>query len=717
MVQYNSREIGKRIAMLREKSGFKQNELAKKIELSPAWLSRVETGDKEVSLEEINSILKTIGTEEAQQAKDQITRHWTHIDRPELDHPDIEILWEAEKAIENLVEFENLKGEELKKPFLERLALCKNELRRIARLIYNRNHTIAFAGIIGAGKTYAICHLANVLSDEKKDPALPHSTSRTTICEVRIKKGPTFGILIDPKSYEEIRDDVEDYVESRLPNSEESNDGDNPVEIQNAIINMANLRQLQKTGDGKERRIEITKQLIEEKITASSNVREEEKIEKVKNAIVSEIMARMELHKRTYTELWYNDTKNGSPMDWIEKAFKEINYGKSEYIALPRRVTMIVPTDILGVSDLNIELVDTRGISKSSPTIRQDLESILFDSEHTLMMLCSRFGEAPSDAVTTIIKRPTDLGLKSIQVRINLLILPQNDEALRQLAYGEHVANEEEGYDVKKEEIENSLKSAGATIVPICFYNAKTDNVEKAKQFIIEGIKKIRYSFSLRLQAGIKAASEIIRLFEEKQTEEIFNTVSKIIENYWIKPNELIRFSNVEIIYNSLLNYIRNAHYKVVKAAIRRQGLWYDLDYTHHLATGAQIYAKLLLESKILKYEDCKNGILNDQDLSDAESLVSQVDSIINERFLAILQKVYASAYSLFSNVLRESSENYWTNCYNFHGTGYKDRVNNETRNLVESNTFKEINEQLDSIISKLWSETIETIRNTIMND
>ncbi len=55
-------EVGKYLARLRDKAGLKQNELAQKVTWSPAVLSRVESGERAVSSDELNSILKAIGT-------------------------------------------------------------------------------------------------------------------------------------------------------------------------------------------------------------------------------------------------------------------------------------------------------------------------------------------------------------------------------------------------------------------------------------------------------------------------------------------------------------------------------------------------------------------------------------------------------------------------------------------------------------------------------
>ena len=92
-------EIGAYLARLRDKAGLKQNELAGKVTWSPAVLSRIESGERALSPDELDTILDAIGTEEALGLKKTVERVWKHLPRPPLGHPDEAILWEAEQAL------------------------------------------------------------------------------------------------------------------------------------------------------------------------------------------------------------------------------------------------------------------------------------------------------------------------------------------------------------------------------------------------------------------------------------------------------------------------------------------------------------------------------------------------------------------------------------------------------------------------------------------
>lgn len=85
-------ELGRHLMQVRERSGIKQAELAKRVALSPAVLSRIESGDRPVTLEEVRDILAQLATPEASDLAKALARSWRVLPRPPLDHPDQDLL-------------------------------------------------------------------------------------------------------------------------------------------------------------------------------------------------------------------------------------------------------------------------------------------------------------------------------------------------------------------------------------------------------------------------------------------------------------------------------------------------------------------------------------------------------------------------------------------------------------------------------------------------
>ena len=63
----SSVRVGKYLAQLRERAGIRQNVLAQKMAWSPAVLSRVESGEREISGAELSDLLTAIGTAEGRE--------------------------------------------------------------------------------------------------------------------------------------------------------------------------------------------------------------------------------------------------------------------------------------------------------------------------------------------------------------------------------------------------------------------------------------------------------------------------------------------------------------------------------------------------------------------------------------------------------------------------------------------------------------------------
>ena len=129
----NPAELGRHLMQVRDRAGMKQAELAKRVALSPAVLSRIETGDRPVTIQEVQDILVQIGTDEAKGLSSALQRVWRVLPRPPLDHPDQELLWAAEQVAGDLVALRD--KPDTPHAFERRLSEYVEELKRSAGLL------------------------------------------------------------------------------------------------------------------------------------------------------------------------------------------------------------------------------------------------------------------------------------------------------------------------------------------------------------------------------------------------------------------------------------------------------------------------------------------------------------------------------------------------------------------------------------------------------
>ncbi|WP_227746905.1 helix-turn-helix domain-containing protein [Paraburkholderia franconis] len=206
--------IGHYLAQLRDHVGLKQAELARMVTWSPAVLSRVESGERELNGDELDEVLCAIGTADALKLGERLQRRWEVLLAPPLNHPDQDLLWEAERAAQQLRALSA--ADDVSASFQRRLDEYLEELQYLAGLVLKREHTVAFIGSIGIGKSTAICRMPGLeVHDDGApvQPVLEAGAGGITVCEVHLNTGPQYGIVVEPCPDEEIRQHVTDFAD------------------------------------------------------------------------------------------------------------------------------------------------------------------------------------------------------------------------------------------------------------------------------------------------------------------------------------------------------------------------------------------------------------------------------------------------------------------------------------------------------------------------
>jgi len=161
-----------------------------------------------LSSDELTTVAEAIGTPEALQLSKTLGREWSEIPRPPLDHPDQDLLWDAEIVCLELVALRS--HPDVRHAFERRLTEYIDDIKHTAGLILRRDHDVAFIGSKGIGKSTAICK-ATELEVPTADggapaPVLEAGGGGVTICDVHLRSGQGHGLLIEPCSDDEIRD-------------------------------------------------------------------------------------------------------------------------------------------------------------------------------------------------------------------------------------------------------------------------------------------------------------------------------------------------------------------------------------------------------------------------------------------------------------------------------------------------------------------------------
>lgn len=698
-------EIAESLARLREQAGIKQAELARRITWSPASLSRVEGGEREVTREELQAILKAIGTDAAEKMSEALAREWTVLTRPPLGHGDQDLLWEAEQIAEQLTELRA--RPDLRSAFERQLSEYVSELRHFSNKLLECNHKVAVIGSIGIGKSTFICRMTG-LEVPGKEGGLPVSVLEAgaggiTVCEVHLRTGPGVGLLIEPRTDEELREDVADFAEYIFRTSQPDAgvafavDGESQgisKEIERAVRNMANLRiRREKREDGKSIRRDEAKELA----SRYSSSKE----------LILEVLARMDLHRRDRRDIWYEPKCGKTPYQWLKETFELVNNGRHPEFSLPRRMEVVVPDNLLGVDDLDIEIIDTKGIDRTAT--RADLENHLDDS-HTLTVLCSGFNNAPAAEPRLLLERAIQTGVKKLESRAVMVVLPRTDEALAvKDESGFTVESTEEGYELKGEQVSLALEPLGLHQLKVDFFDARQDDPAKIRQFLVLGIEGIRQGFRHELSEIIKNAETLLGNYEQEQVQAVLNQAASMVRA-WIGNNSSVP-SVVGHVQDSLLEGIAKVYASTLRATVRREGEWYNLSYSHHLGFGARKLAVSALGKTVDGFSQLSDTLVANPEFKEAEGLIRQSERLLLNAYEDLLKKIQLMGQTAFRDQLKEDST-FWRACEDEwgKGSGYKDRVATHNREWFDAEARKDLQNQVAAVIEKEWGMALARI-------
>ena len=705
-------QTGRYLAQLREQAGFKQNELAQQVNWSPTILSRVESGERELTREELSNLLTAIGTEEARGFAESVDRNWNNIPEPELGHPEEDILWEAELALRDISDL--LESPDIKNVFVTRLQDYRSTVREAADLVLGVDYYVAFIGDIGVGKSTAICRATGleVLDGYRTDPVLEAGAGGITICEVHLAQGPAYGIFVEPVSDADLRREVNEfahYLFRSLARENETSDEDQEMhgttkEIERAIRNMSGLRseRIRVEGGGRH--------TVDHARNLAREFRDQDLDQ---NALTVDILSRINLHQRTRREVWHSELSGKEELRWLKDTFLDINNGRNPEFSLPKRITVILPNPVIEDSSLTISIVDTKGIDGIAE--REDLEFHLNDPR-TIAILCSRFNDAPSSSAQRLLDRAAQGQFPDVDSKVGILVLPRPEEALAvKTDQGEPAEDAEDGYDLKGEQVTMILSSRSLPSSGLEFFNVREDDLQRLNGFLLARVQHLREMHTRRLNEVVAEANALVENFEKEQKSDVLREAAHRLW-IWIDGNRELQPSDLPL-ERSLVSAIGEVHASSVRASVRRLGEWDRLNYSHQVGFGARVKALRSVTQKQVEFKAIVKNMLDDPQREEAHGLVSQVQRLFDSGIDALLTSSRQMGATIHTNDMQTDAA-FWARCEDRwgQGPGYKSDVRQFHEEWFDANR-PSLEPKVRSLVEREWDRILNRVSTLLVFD
>lgn len=696
--------IGQDIAQFRTEIGTTQSHLASKAGIDQSRISRIEKGEggAPTELGKILGALASLGSKGAEDYQAYLTKQWQHVERPDFSNPQRNIL---ELAEDGLSQIENFLEEEARPwPLKRQLERQRSAIHASAVYLGNTAHQIAFIGEVGVGKSTAISFLYGLLdpssstAELRERVVLETGGGHTTLCEVNIRRGPSFGIVVQAQSDEEMRSLVSDFCAAtwlrRAAADGQKNDSVNvSEEVQRALRNMSSLT-VKRERDSQGR---TTSRDQAAELAAQCATEEEFR---------ARVIERMNLELRTRREIWIEDAGTKTAMQQLRKLFRDINNGRVGDVPMPASIDLLIPGFGSEVPGLSVSAVDTKGLDEI--VVRADLDARLKDVR-THVVLCSTFNQAPSTSVQLLLDHLRNAhGVRVDTGKVSVLALPRDDEAMAvKDDSGEAPIDDEDGYNLKRDQILRTLASGEGALsgVPILFFNAKKDGAAKVRSQLIEQVVSLRKTYEDRLLDECAAADEVVRNHETQAFTSAVQAVADQLSNFLGAHAALpprVRQPSAELI--EAMGGIRYA--STIWAMTRRNGEYYNFSVSHQVGAGGAKDALLRSKTWFEKLQGIIDTLKQDGDLSLAQKTIQQVEASAAGWRRAFAEAARTAAVEVYRGPL-EADVALWTKCASQwgQGPGFKGRVEHLIRDWFEAQT--ELNQKLEGVMAALWEEAI----------
>ena len=213
------------------------------------------------------------------------------------------------------------------------------------------------------------------------------------------------------------------------------------------------------------------------------------------------------------------------------------------------------------------------------------------------------------------------------------------------------------------------------------------------------------------------ASARLLRANHEKeQVREVLRSAATMLRT-WVTKNGSVPPLGGHV-QDSLLSQIRSAYASTVRATIRREGAWPNLDYGHHLGYGARKLAALALEPGVDGFKGVAGVMEENPEYAEAKDLLQQTQRVLESAFEDLLRMVQLRGRTAFKDALK-LDRSLWVQCEDEwgRGAGYRDRVADWNEQWFNDPAPQQIEHDLFDLIDREWEGLLRRLSSLLQVD
>lgn len=670
----------------RENAGFTQSSLATRLGITASVVSRMEKADL-TDPSVAWRYLDAVGSDECAAIKEFYDRTWTDSERPSFLHPDKNALWLIEQSLQRLVLFEQ--APEFEAILSRPIQSLRSRLLGTAQYLLRTDHTIAWVGQIGLGKTTALSYATGLTLpyETGRQSVFPTGSGRVTLCEVIVKAAPAYGLSVDCLPADEVRGLVSDMV-----NGLAKRESGVSTEMDRVLRAMAGIHREATVENGKKRFIDPVRRMLDDGDQPDE--------------IINRIVARMNLESRTGNTTILSEDKEGG-LEWLSTNVTKINSGQHPDFGVPVRITVLLPSKILRSSPYEISILDTKGIEGT--TQRPDLR-LQMDDPRTVAVLCSRFNDAPGEKPMALLREVTETRSNAAERgRLCVMVLPWLDEALGvQGDDGATPETVEDGYMIREEQALEALGREGLPEVPIYFFNALQEDPKAVWESLNNQITSVRGHYKDRAGRLASATQALLEDAHAAASVEARHDVAAAVDRFVARKSQLPML--VRPAHQNLIEQLRLGTASSIAASMNRRGGWSQFSVHHLLGVGVRTDAA----ARSGKAFGGIAEILDDLEsqfshLSDVQQSLAGLREELKEWEQEFLAQALALGRAAFKPALDEAND-LWRKCTDRwgRGGGYRDDIASFVEEwFVTTEELDDTRKTVESGLNQAWKELV----------